>query len=317
MRQYALKRIALFIPTILLITIIVFVVMRLIPGDACLAILSDGEATFTQEELADCRAELDLDKPLVVQYFDWIGGAVQGDFGDSLWFKAPVMVELKERIPVTVELTVVAMLIAVVFAVPLGILSAMKPESPIDYVARVFTLIGIAMPTFMVAIFIILFLVAVFDWLPPLGYQPPWVDPKANLQQLIFPAVALAIYEMAFVARVTRSAMMEIIREDYMRTARSKGLSETVVVMRHGLKNALLPVLTTSGWIFARLFGGTVIIETIFLVPGMGRILIESIFQRDYTMIQAEIVIIAAFIVTINLVVDLLYGVLDPRIRYS
>ena len=317
MRQYALKRIALFIPTILLITIIVFVVMRLIPGDACLAILSDGEATFTQEELADCRAELDLDKPLVVQYFDWIGGAVQGDFGDSLWFKAPVMVELKERIPVTVELTVVAMLIAVVFAVPLGILSAMKPESPIDYVARVFTLIGIAMPTFMVAIFIILFLVAVFDWLPPLGYQPPWVDPKANLQQLIFPALALAIYEMAFVARVTRSAMMEIIREDYMRTARSKGLSETVVVMRHGLKNALLPVLTTSGWIFARLFGGTVIIETIFLVPGMGRILIESIFQRDYTMIQAEIVIIAAFIVTINLVVDLLYGVLDPRIRYS
>ena len=317
MRQYALKRIALFIPTILLITIIVFVVMRLIPGDACLAILSDGEATFTQEELADCRAELDLDKPLVVQYFDWIGGAVQGDFGDSLWFKAPVMVELKERIPVTVELTVLAMLIAVVFAVPLGILSAIKPESPIDYVARVFTLIGIAMPTFMVAIFIILFLVAVFDWLPPLGYQPPWVDPKANLQQLIFPALALAIYEMAFVARVTRSAMMEIIREDYMRTARSKGLSETVVVLRHGLKNALLPVLTTSGWIFARLFGGTVIIETIFLVPGMGRILIEAIFQRDYTMIQAEIVIIAAFIVTINLVVDLLYGVLDPRIRYA
>ena len=317
MRQYALKRIALFIPTILLITIIVFVVMRLIPGDACLAILSDGEATFTQEELADCRAELDLDKPLVVQYFDWIGGAVQGDFGDSLWFKAPVMVELKERIPVTVELTVVAMLIAVVFAVPLGILSAMKPESPIDYVARVFTLIGIALPTFMVAIFFILFLVAVFDWLPPLGYQPLWVDPRANLQQMIFPALALAIYEMAFVARVTRSAMMEIIREDYMRTARSKGLSETVVVLRHGLKNALLPVLTTSGWIFARLFGGTVIIETIFLVPGMGRILIEAIFQRDYTMIQAEIVIIAAFIVTINLVVDLLYGVLDPRIRYA
>ena len=317
MRQYALKRIALFIPTILLITIIVFVVMRLIPGDACLAILSDGEATFTQEELADCRAELDLDKPLVVQYFDWIGGAVQGDFGDSLWFKAPVMVELKERIPVTVELTVLAMLIAVVFAVPLGILSAMKPESPIDYVARVFTLIGIALPTFMVAIFFILFLVAVFDWLPPLGYQPLWVDPRANLQQMIFPALALAIYEMAFVARVTRSAMMEIIREDYMRTARSKGLSETVVVLRHGLKNALLPVLTTSGWIFARLFGGTVIIETIFLVPGMGRILIEAIFQRDYTMIQAEIVIIAAFIVTINLVVDLLYGVLDPRIRYA
>lgn len=227
------------------------------------------------------------------------------------------MEELADRIPVTVELTVLAMLIAVVFAVPLGILSAIRPESWVDYAARVFTLVGIAMPVFLVAILMILFLVNLFGWLPPLGYKTLWEDPASNLQQMIFPALALAIYEMAFVARVTRSAMMEIIREDYMRTARSKGLSESVVVFRHGLKNALLPVLTTSGWIFARLFGGTVIIETIFLVPGMGRILIESIFQRDYTMIQAEIVIIALFIVTINLAVDLLYGVLDPRIRYA
>lgn len=317
MQQYALKRIALFFPTILLVTVIIFVVMRLIPGDACLAILSDGEATYTQEELHECRVELNLDNPLVIQYFDWIGNAVQGDFGDSLWYKAPVMEELGERIPVTVELTIVAMLIAVVFAVPLGIISALKPESWIDYAARIFTLAGISMPTFLIAILMILFLVHVFDWLPPLGYKPIWEDPGANLQQMIFPALALAFYEMAFVARVTRSAMMEIIREDYMRTARSKGLSESVVVVRHGLKNALLPVLTTSGWIFARLFGGTVIIETIFLVPGMGRILIEAIFQRDYTMIQAEIVIIALFIVTINLVVDLLYGLLDPRIRYA
>ena len=317
MQQYVLKRLALFLPTIVLVTVIVFVVMRLIPGDVCLAILSDGEASFTQEELADCRVELDLDKPMVIQYFDWIGGAVQGDFGDSLWFKAPVMEELADRIPVTVELTVLSMLIAVVFAVPLGILSSLKPETWIDYAARVFTLAGISMPTFLVAILIVLGLVHIFDWLPPLGYYQIWEDPRTNLQQMIFPALALAFYEMAFVARVTRSAMMEIIREDYMRTARSKGLSESVVVFRHGLKNALLPVLTTSGWIFARLFGGTVIIETIFLIPGMGRILIESIFQRDYTMIQAEIVIIAAFIVTINLVVDLLYGLLDPRIRYG
>lgn len=317
MQQYALKRIALFFPTILLVTVIVFVVMRLIPGDACIAILSDGEATYTEKDLHDCRVELDLDSPMVVQYFDWIGGAVQGDFGDSLWFKAPVMEELAERIPVTVEMTVLSMLIAVLFAVPLGILSALKPESWIDYAARIFTLTGISMPTFLVAILVVLGLVHIFDWLPALGYQQIWVDPWANLQQMIFPAITLALYEMAFVARVTRSAMMEIIREDYMRTARSKGLSEQIVIFRHGLKNALLPVLTTSGWIFARLFGGTVIIETIFLVPGMGRILIEAIFQRDYTMIQAEIVIVAAFIVTINLCVDLLYGLLDPRIRYS
>jgi len=317
MQQYALKRIALFFPTILLVTVIVFAVMRLIPGDACIAILSDGEATYTQEELHDCRVELNLTDPLVIQYFDWIVGAVQGDFGDSLWFKAPVMVELAERIPVTVELTILSMLIAVVFAVPLGILSALKPESWVDYASRIFTLAGISMPTFLVAILIVLGLVHIFDWLPALGYKQIWDEPGANLQQMIFPALALAFYEMAFIARVTRSAMMEIIREDYMRTARSKGLSESVVVFRHGLKNALLPVLTTSGWIFARLFGGTVIIETIFLIPGMGRILIESIFQRDYTMIQAEIVIIAFFIVSINLIVDLLYGLLDPRIRYA
>ncbi len=317
MQQYALKRIALFFPTILLVTVIVFAVMRLIPGDACIAILSDGEATYTQEELHDCRVELNLTDPLVIQYFDWIVGAVQGDFGDSLWFKAPVMVELAERIPVTVELTILSMLIAVVFAVPLGILSALKPESWVDYASRIFTLAGISMPTFLVAILIVLGLVHIFDWLPALGYKQIWDEPGANLQQMIFPALALAFYEMAFIARVTRSAMMEIIREDYMRTARSKGLSESVVVFRHGLKNALLPVLTTSGWIFARLFGGTVIIETIFLIPGMGRILIESIFQRDYTMIQAEIVIIAFFIVAINLIVDLLYGLLDPRIRYA
>ena len=209
-----------------------------------------------------------------------------------------------------------AMLISVVVAVPLGIVSALRPESPMDYAARVFTMTGIAMPTFLIAILLLLLLVHV-GGLAPLNYAHLWDDPLTNLHQMIWPALALGFYEMGFVARVTRSAMMEIIREDYMRTARSKGLSENTVVYGHGLKNALLPVLTTSGWIFARLFGGTVIIETIFLVPGMGRILIESIFQRDYTMIQAVIVIAALFIVTINLLVDMLYGWLDPRIRYA
>lgn len=317
MRQYALKRIGLFIPTIFLITIIVFVVMRLIPGDPALAILNDGDGNYTQEELHALRVELGTDKPIFSQYGIWIANVFQGDFGNSLWFKAPVMRELKDRIPVTVQLTVMAMFLAVVVAVPLGVLSAVKPDSWIDYGARAFTLAGIAMPQFFFAILLLLFLVNIFGWLPELGYQKLWVDPWANLQQMIFPALALGFYEMAFMARVTRSSMMEIIREDYMRTARSKGLSETVVLLRHGLKNAFLPVLTTSGWIFARLFGGAVVIETIFLIPGMGKILIEAIFQRDYTMIQAEIVIIAAFIVTINLMVDLLYGWLDPRIRYA
>lgn len=317
MRQYAIKRIGLFIPTVFLITLIIFVVMRLIPGDPALAILNDGDAEYTQQMLDDLRHELGTDRHIAVQYADWVWSASHGDFGDSFWFDAPVMVELGARIPVTIELAVLGIILAVGIAVPFGIMSAVKPESKLDYVARVFTLTGISLPNFFTAILMVLILVRLFHWLPPLGYETLWEHPWANLQQMFMPALALAFYDMAFIARVTRSSMMEILKEDYMRTARSKGLAETVVVYRHGLKNAFLPVLTISGWQFGRLFGGTVIIETIFLVPGMGQILIGAIFQQDYPMIQAVVVIIALVIVTINLMVDLLYGLLDPRIRYA
>jgi len=318
MQQYAIKRIALFIPTVLLVTLIAFVVMRVIPGDPAIAILEgDGGGSFTLQDLEDLRAEMGTDRPVVVQYLDWIGGVFQGDFGDSLWFESPVMTELADRIPVTVELAVLSILISVVVAVPLGIISAIKPDSALDYGARIFTLIGIAIPNFLVAVLLILVLLNAFDWLPPLGYVDLWDDPAKNLSQMIFPASALALYEMAFIARVTRSSMLEIIREDYMRTARSKGLSEKVVLFRHGLKNAVLPILTISGWQFGRLFGGTVVIETIFLIPGIGRILIEAVQHRDFPLIQAAIVIIGIAIVSINLLVDLLYGWLDPRIRYA
>ena len=317
MSQYAIKRIALFIPTVLLLTIIVFVLMNLIPGDPALAILSDGEGSYTRQELDALRHELGTDRPIAVQYVDWIGGAIRGDFGDSLWFNAPVMIELKQRIPRTVELAVLAIVMAVVLSVPMGVLSAVRPDGWLDHSARVFSLVGVSIPNFLAAILLILFLVRTFHWLPPLGYAELWNDPVTNLKQMAFPALALAFYDMAFIARVTRSSMMEILREDYMRTARAKGLSEKMVVMRHGLKNASLPILTMTGWQFGRLFEGAVIIETIFLVPGMGRILIEAVFQYDYPMIQAVIVIIGVGILTINLCVDLIYGWLDPRIRYS
>lgn len=318
MRQYTLKRIGLFLPTVLLVTIIVFAIMRLVPGDPALAMLEDeAGGSYTQEDLARLRAKLGTDRNLFIQYASWMGGVVRGDFGNSYWFDAPVMGELKNRIPVTIELAVLAILLAMIVAVPLGIVSAIKPDSLLDYSARITTLAGIALPTFFTGIVAIILLVHFFGWLPPLGYASLWKDPLTNLQQMIFPALALAAYDLAFIARVTRSSMMEILREDYMRTARSKGLAERVVVARHGLKNAFLPVLTISGWQFGRLFGGTVIIETIFLVPGMGRILIESIGHRDYVMIQAVVVIIGLSIVTINLGIDLLYGWLDPRIRYA
>ncbi|MCI0845100.1 MAG: ABC transporter permease [Chloroflexi bacterium] len=317
MSQYAIKRIALFIPTVLLLTIIVFVMMSVIPGDTALAILSDGEGAYTQKELDDLRHKLGTDRPMAVQYVDWIGGALRGDFGDSTWFNAPVMTELKTRVPRTVELAVLAIVLAVVLSVPLGVLSAIRPDGWLDHFSRVFSLVGVSIPNFLFAILIILFLVRMFGWLPALGYVELWDDPGTNLTQMAFPALALALYDMAFIARVTRSSMMEILREDYMRTARSKGLSEKTVVIRHGLKNASLPILTMTGWQFGRLFEGAIIIETIFLIPGMGRILIEAVFQFDFPMIQAVIVIIGVGILTINLCVDLLYGWLDPRIRYA
>ena len=317
MSQYAIKRIALFIPTVLLLTIIVFVLMSIIPGDTALAILSDGEGAYTQKELDDLRHKLGTDRPMAVQYVDWIGSALKGDFGNSTWFNAPVMRELKTRLPRTVELAVLAIVLAVVLSVPLGILSAIHPDGWLDHVSRVFSLVGVSIPNFLFAVLIILFLVRMFGWLPPLGYVDLWDDPGTNLKQMAFPALALALYDTAFIARVTRSSMMEILREDYMRTARSKGLSEKTVVIRHGLKNASLPILTMTGWQFGRLFEGAVIIETIFLIPGMGKILILAVFQFDFPMIQAVIVIIGAGILTINLCVDLLYGWLDPRIRYA
>ena len=317
MRQYTIKRIVLFIPTVLLITVIVFVVMRLIPGDPALAILSADDAAYTEDELRLLRIELGTDRPLVIQYVGWIGGLARGDFGTSFWWGGPVMDRLGQRIPVTIELAFLGIGLAVVCAVPLGVLSAIKPDSPIDYLSRVFTLVGISIPTFFSGILLTLILIRAFGWLPPLGYEDIWEDPWANVKQLVLPALALGFYDMAFIARVTRSSMMEILREDYMRTARAKGLRETVVLVRHGLKNAVLPILTISGWQFGRLFGGTVIIEKIFLIPGVGQLLIDAIYQRDFPTIQAVIVIVALSIVVVNLLVDLLYGWLDPRIRYA
>ena len=299
-------------------TILVFFVMRVVPGDPAIALLEgDGGGSYTQQDLENLRAELGTDRNIAAQYVSWLGGIIKGDFGDSYWFKASVMTELGNRMPRTLELAVLAITLSVLFSVPLGIVSAIKPDSWLDLGARTFTIIGIAIPNFLMAILMILLLLAVFNWLPPLGYVELWENPLRNLQQMIFPAIALAIYDMAFIGRVTRSSMMEVLREDYMRTARAKGLAERVVLVRHGLKNAFLPILTISGWQFARFFEGAVIIETIFLIPGVGRILIEAIFHRDFPMIQAVIVVIGTGVLLINLVVDLLYGWLDPRIRYN
>jgi peptide/nickel transport system permease protein len=319
MRRYFVRRLLLFVPTLILASMMVFTLMWIVPGDAAMMILTgEGESGRVKpEDLERLRHDLGLDRPFYIQYGDWLAHVVVGDLGDSIWYKIPVIDELKARFPVTLQLAVMAMLMATIAAVPLGILSAVTQDSWIDYGCRVFTLVGVALPFFWTGILMVYALAYFFGWLPPLGYATLWEDPLTNLQQLVFPALALAFYEMAFTARVTRSAMLEVMREDYIRTARSKGIRENRVIARHALKNAILPIITISGYQFGRLLGGVIIIEVIFVVPGMGTLLINSIVHRDFVMIQGMILMVAAVILILNLVIDLLYGILDPRIRYQ
>jgi peptide/nickel transport system permease protein len=264
------------------------------------------------------RHKLGTDRNIIVQYGTWVGNMLKGDFGVSYFYEGDQVIDdLKMRIPTTVQLAVMALLLATVMAVPLGVISALKQDTFTDYVTRILSITGIATPNFWVAIMSIFFLVLFFNWAPPLAYVNPWEDPWVNFQQLIFPALALGTSNMAFITRITRSAMLEVLHEDYIRTARSKGLSEKIVIFRHALRNALLPVVTLSGYEFGRLISGTVIIEVIFLIPGMGRLLITSILHRDFPMIQATIVLIAVVVLVLNLVLDLFYAWLNPRIRYT
>ncbi len=320
MKTYLIKRLLLFPPTVVIVTLLVFFIMWIVPGDAAIVILAGegGEAGVNQEDLERLRQQLGLDRPVYVQYGDWVWDLVRGDMGDSVYYKIPVMDELKGKFLVTLELSVMAILMSAILAIPIGVLSAVKQDTIFDYGVRTFTLAGIALPSFWVGILIVAALTFWFDWaLPPLQYQPPWDEPLTNLHQLIFPAMALAFGELAFAARITRSTMLEVMRDDYVRTARAKGLSELAVIGRHALKNALLPVVTVSGWQFGRLLGGVVVIERIFLVPGVGSFLIDAIVHRDYTVIQAIMVMVAGLILVLNLLIDILYGWLDPRIRYA
>jgi peptide/nickel transport system permease protein len=320
MGEYAIRRVLLFIPTLLVATVLVFTLFWIVPGDPALTILAGGEGdsgSVSQEQLQQLRQALGLDRPIYIQYGSWLWHVLRGDLGTSLWYKTPVWAQLKDRFLVTMELAIMAILLAFCVAVPLGVTSAVKQDTGFDYLSRVFSGIGIALPTFWLGILIVYALASFFQWLPPLGYATLWDDPLLNLQQLIFPALTLAFHDLAFTARVTRSSMLEVMREDYLRTARAKGMMEILVIGRHALKNALLPVVTISGYQFGRLLGGVIIVESIFVVPGMGTLLIDSIVHRDFIVLQAIVLLIAAVVLSLNLMIDLLYGVLDPRIHYQ
>ena len=306
-------------PTLVLLTGLVFVLLRVIPGDPALLLLTgrSGEGNFTQEELQNMRRKLGTDRPMYEQYGDWALGLLQGNLGTAISYGTAVSQEIAPRIPVTLELSLLALIISFALAVPLGAYSAVKLDGIPDYVIRIFTFTGISIPIFVTGLVTVYLLVRLFGWFPPLGYASFWEDPVTNLKQMVFPALTLAFFELNFTARVTRSSMLEVLREHYITTARSKGLTERTVVLLHALRNAALPILTVFGWTLGRLLGGTIIIEKIFLVPGTGSLLLDAITSRDYNLIQGIVLMFALIILGVNLLVDLLYGWLDPRIRYG
>ncbi len=318
---YVIKRLSLFVPTLFGVTIVIFVLMRvLVPGDIAEILVGDAAsipASEVEEQIRQIRVELGLDKPYFSQYLIWMTGLVQGDFGESYWEKRPVSQILGERFPRSLELAIMTLIIAMLWAVPLGVISAVKQNTWTDYVVRVISISGLSLPLFLTGILILYMLIKFFAWLPPLEFQDLTSNPYENFQQMIWPALAQAFYISAPITRLTRSQMLDVIREDYVRTARAKGLQERVVVYNHALRNALLPVVTFIGWWGGRLLGGIVIMELIFGIPGMGTSLIDSVNHRDYPTTQAIVFVMALVFLLLNLIIDLLYAWMDPRIRYS
>ena len=318
MTQYLIRRVLYIIPIMLGASILIFALIRIAPGDISVLILEGaGKGTAQSDQVQKLRQELGLDKPIHQQYIDWLGHIVRLDLGRSFWTNRPIIEEIKNKYPISMQMAIIAVLLSLIIAIPIGVLSAIYQDTWIDYVFRIVTVAGLAVPNFWMGILIILALVAWFQYTPPLGFVPFWVDPWKNFQQMVWPAVALGYRLSAIVSRVTRSQMLEVLRQDYIRTARAKGIKDRVVVYRHALKNALLPVVTITGVQLGALLGGTVITETVFNIPGMGRQLIEAINFRDYPMVEAIVLISALTFALLNLLVDVMYVWLDPRVKYT
>lgn len=317
MQRYIIKRFLLMIPTLLGVAVFIFLLMRVIPGDIVELRLTSEGGFVTEEVLATERARLGLDKPLWQQFVNWIWGIMRLDFGTSMWTGRPISHEIGIRLQLSLEVAILATVVAILIAIPLGTLAALKQDTWVDYAVRVFSIAGLSVPSFWLGILIILFLLIYFQWVPPMIYTPIWVDPWANLSQIVWPAVAVGYRYSAVSTRMMRSSTLEVLREDYVRTARAKGLWEKVVITRHAMKNALLPVITVIGLEFAFLIGGLVVTEQVFNLNGLGKLFVQSIAQRDYTMTQTLVLLVAVTFVLVNFVIDILYGWLDPRIHYQ
>jgi peptide/nickel transport system permease protein len=316
MRGYVAKRLLIAGITLIGMSMVIFALMRLAPG-SIVDIIFESAGYVDQADKKQLERELGVDKPIVVQYARWMGELLRGDLGKSYRYDMQAWAIVKPRLPVTIELAGLALLFSILLGVPSGVISAARQNRPIDYVLRVLSLAGLSMPSFWLGMVIILLFVRSVGWIPSVTYVSPFEDLRANLWQFVVPALAVGYRSSALIMRITRSAMLEVMREDYIRTARAKGQRGTFVVWRHALKNASLPVITLIGIEFAFLIGGLVVTETVFNLPGVARFLVEAILWRDYPVVQNLVMFIAIVVIVSNLVVDLLYGVLDPRVRYA
>lgn len=314
MKQYVLRRLALAVPTLVLVSVIVFAMMRFMPGDIVTRMVEGQAYAPTIEAL---RQELGLDRPAYLQYLDWVGGILlHGDFGSSYWTRQPILDEFVSRFPVTLELAVVTILVSVVIGLVVGIVSAARQDTASDYVGRVFAILALSVPYFGLAVLVVVLPSIYFKWTPVWTYVPFTVDPLENLKIVIVPALVFGVTRAGPIMRIMRSTLLEVLRQDYIRTAWSKGLPERAIVLRHALKNAMIPVVSLVGLQMPLYIGGSVIIEAIFRLPGVGLFFFEALTRLDYPVVQSVNLIIAALVVGLNLVIDLSYAFLDPRIRY-
>jgi peptide/nickel transport system permease protein len=313
MRTYVLQRLLVAVPSLLIASLIVFTLPRLIPGDVVQLML---EEKAYGKDLEELRAKLGLDRPIPVQYATWLGAVGRGHLGESLWTRQPVLTELSRRFPVTLTLGTMAIAVAIMIGIPIGVVAAARPDGVLDFFARSGAILGLSVPSFVQAIVVILLPAIWWGWTPMIRFVEFSKDPATYLLQFMLPALILGIASAAAIMRLTRGMLLEVLRQDYVRTAWAKGVGERVIVLKHALKNAIIPVVTVLGLQVAQIAGGAVIIETIFSLPGMGQLLVESIIQRDYPVIQGINLLVVTIIVATNLAVDLLYAVMDPRIRY-
>jgi len=322
MYEYILKRLVLAVPTLIGVTLLVSAIIRMLPGDVVLAMMAESGnisvgGVIDQKALAQFRAQLGLDKPFHVWYVTWLWKVVHGDFGESLYTGQPVWSEIQRRWPVSFQLAIMAMLISIIIAIPVGVVSAIRQDSRIDYILRFLAILGLAMPGFWVALMVIVLLITLFQWIPSVYYAHLWDDPVQNLKVLWLPALLVGSRSTAEILRMTRSSVLEVLHEDYVRTAHSKGLASRRVLAVHVLRNALLPVTTLAGFEVVFAMSGQIITEQIFNLPGVGKLFIQSVAARDYPVIQAIVMFIAFVVLLANLTVDIMYAWLDPRIRYS